>query len=77
MSRIPTHIALARPVTVPPGGPRPPHRCLDRSRSPTNATELDAMRRRAWHQHGVATFTVDEIMDKLLRQAIVNEADRR
>ena len=60
-----------------PGGPRPPRSCLDRGPSPTTGQELDAMRRRAWHEQGVATLSVDEIWDPLLRQAVVNEAVRR
>ena len=60
-----------------PGGPQPPRSCLDRGRSPTTGTELDAMRRRAWQQHGVATLTIDDVWDPLLRQAITNEANRR
>ena len=60
-----------------PGGPRPPRSCLDRARSPSSIEEINAMRRRAWYEHGVATLNIDEISDPLLRQAIVNEAVRR
>jgi hypothetical protein len=67
--------AVSRPML--PGGPKPPRSCLDRGRSPTTSLELDAMRRRAWHDFGVATLVIDEIWDPLLRQAITNEAVRR
>jgi hypothetical protein len=60
-----------------PGGPRLPRSSLDRTQSPTTPTEIDAMRRRAWHHQGVATLSVDEIWDPFLRQAVVNEAVRR
>ncbi len=50
---------------------------LDRLRSPTTETELNAMRAAAWHQHGVAAIAVDDIADPWLRQAITNEANRR
>ncbi len=35
------------------------------------------MRRRAWHQHGVAALAIDDITDAWLRQALINEATRR
>jgi hypothetical protein len=35
------------------------------------------MRRRAWHEQGVATLALDEIGDAVLRQAVINEAVRR
>jgi len=38
---------------------------------------LEAMRRRAWHQHGVAALAIDDISDVWLRQALINEATRR
>ena len=59
------------------GAPRPPRSCLDRARTPTDATTLDAMRRQAWHQHGVAALNISEITDPWLRQAVANEANRR
>jgi hypothetical protein len=59
------------------GAPQPPRSCLDLARSPTTAGDLDAMRRRAWHQHGVAALAIDDITDPWLRQAIANEATRR
>ncbi len=46
-------------------------------RSPTTETELNAMRAAAWHRHGVAAIPVDDIADPWLRQAIINEANRR
>lgn len=60
-----------------PGAPQPPRSCLDRIRSATHPTTLDAMRRQAWHQHGVAALNISEITDPWLRQAIANEATRR
>ena len=60
-----------------PGGPRPPRSSLDLARTPTDASVLDAMRRQAWHQHGVAALNIAEITDPWLRQAITNEAARR
>ena len=60
------------------GAPQPPRSCLDRgTRSPTNDSEVNAMRAAAWHQHGVAAFPVAEITDDWLRQAVTNEANRR
>jgi hypothetical protein len=35
------------------------------------------MRRRVWHEQGVATFAIEEVSEPWLRQAITNEADRR
>jgi hypothetical protein len=59
------------------GAPRPPRSCLDRARSPTTTVEMDALRRRAWHRHGVAALPVEDIADPWLRQAVTNEANRR
>ncbi len=50
---------------------------LGRLRSPTTDTEMNAMRAAAWHRHGVAAIPVDDITDPWLRQAIINEANRR
>jgi hypothetical protein len=60
-----------------PGGPRPPRSCLDRASSLTSIEEINAMRRRAWYEHGLATLNINEISDPLLRQAIINEATKR
>ena len=60
-----------------PGAPRPPRSSLDLARSPTNDTEVNAMRAAAWHRHGVAAIPVDDVLDPWLRQAITNEANRR
>jgi len=61
------------------GAPQPPRSCcLDRSiRSPTNDSEVNAMRAAAWHRHGVAALIVADIADGWLRQAAINEANRR
>jgi hypothetical protein len=73
-----------------PGSPRLPRSCLaQHTRSATTSPEMEALRRRAWHQHGVASLSIDEITDPWLRQAVpgphrgqprwepVNEATRR
>ncbi|MBN8888820.1 MAG: hypothetical protein BGP12_09585 [Rhodospirillales bacterium 70-18] len=59
------------------GAPRPPRSCLDRGATPTYPWALDAMRRQAWLQHGVAALSIADITDPWLRQAITNEATRR
>jgi hypothetical protein len=60
------------------GGPRSPRSSLDRgTRSPATSAELDALRARAWHQHGVAALAIADITDAWLRQALINEATRR
>jgi len=59
------------------GAPRPPRSCLDLARSPASALEIDALRAAAWHRHGVAALSVDDIADAWLRQAVTNEANRR
>lgn len=60
------------------GGPRSPRSSLDRGhRSPATGADLDALRARAWHQHGVAAIAIDDIADAWLRQALINEATRR
>ena len=52
------------------GAPLPPRSCLDRgTRSPTNDSEVNAMRAAAWHRHGVAALPVAEIN---FLQAVVN-----
>lgn len=43
----------------------------------SSATAMDSMQRRVWHEQGVATFSIDEITDPWLRQAITNEANLR
>jgi hypothetical protein len=60
-----------------PGSPMRPRSSLHRASSPTTAHELDALRRRAWHEHGVASLPVQEITDPWLRQALINEATKR
>ena len=59
------------------GAPQPPRSCLDRVRTPTDSMAMDAMRRQAWQQHGVAALAITDITDPWLRQAITNEAVRR
>ena len=46
-------------------------------RMPTTVSELQAMRERAWRQQGVVVLQPEEIGDPWLRQALVNEAERR
>ncbi|MBR0674989.1 hypothetical protein GXW77_02240 [Roseomonas alkaliterrae] len=60
-----------------PAAPALPRSSLDIGRSPTTEAELNAMRAAAWHQHGVAALSVEDIADPWLRQAITNEANRR
>ena len=60
-----------------PGAPLPPRCSLDRTCSATTAPEMDSMRRRAWHEQGIAALPVSDITDPWLRQAITNEATRR
>ena len=60
-----------------PGAPQPPRCSLDLTRSATTMPEMDSMRRRAWHEQGIAALPVSEITDAWLRQAITNEATRR
>jgi len=43
----------------------------------SSATAMDSMQRRVWHEQGVANFSIDEITDPWLRQAITYEANRR
>jgi hypothetical protein len=57
--------------------PRLPRSCLDLARTPTTPVEIDTMRRRAWHEQGVAALPVADITAPWLRQAITNEANRR
>jgi hypothetical protein len=42
----------------------------------TTEAELFAMRRRAWHEHGLVVLCVRDIEDPWLRQAILNQAKR-
>jgi hypothetical protein len=61
-----------------PGAPRSPRSSLDRGiRTASNDNELNAMRAAAWHRHGVAALAIHDITDPWLRQAIINEANRR
>jgi len=60
-----------------PGSPGLPRSSLHRASSPTTTHELDALRRRAWHEHGVASLALDDITDPWLRQALINEATKR
>jgi hypothetical protein len=38
---------------------------------------MDVLRRRAWHEQGVASLAIQDITDPWLRQAVINEATRR
>lgn len=60
-----------------PAAPALPRSSLDIGRSPTTEAELNAMRAAAWHRHGIAALSVDDIADAWLRQAVINEANRR
>jgi hypothetical protein len=59
-------------------GPRAPRSCLARIAPETSTTpeQVDAMRRRAWLQQGVAVLPLDAIRDDWTRQAVINEAIR-
>jgi hypothetical protein len=60
------------------GAPRPPWSSLDRGqRGATTPDEMEALRRRAWHEQGVASLPIQDITDPWLRQAVINEATRR
>ena len=39
--------------------------------------EIEAMRRRAWHEQGLVVLVPGEIADDWTRQAVINEATRR
>ena len=61
-----------------PGAPRQPRSSLDRgARSSTTTPKMEALRRRAWRDQGVASLSVEDIADPWLRQAVMNEATRR
>ena len=58
-----------------PAGPRSP---LGRHvRSEASPLELQDMRKRAWQQQGVVVLQPEEVLDVWLRQALINEAERR
>ena len=58
-----------------PAGPRSP---LGRHvRSEPSPLDLQDMRKRAWQQQGVVVLQPEEVVDPWLRQALVNEAERR
>jgi hypothetical protein len=60
------------------GQPATPRSCLDRgTRSATNDIEMQRLRAAAWHQQGVASLAIEDIADPWLRQALINEANRR
>lgn len=46
------------------------------TKEPANEAELADMRRRAWHQQGIAVIRPQDITDDFARQAIVNTADK-
>lgn len=60
-----------------PERPAQPRCALGWLRSPIGDRELEAMRARAWQEHGIASIAVGDILDPWLRQAITNEAVRR
>ena len=45
--------------------------------SQASPLELQDMRIRAWQQQGVVVLQPEEVVDPWLRQALVNEAERR
>jgi hypothetical protein len=60
-------------------GPTGHHSCLAQSqgRAASTDAELFAMRRAAWRTQGVVVLRPEDIRDDWIRQALVNEADRR
>jgi hypothetical protein len=44
--------------------------------TPTNESELRAMRAAAWHRQGVAVLRIEDIDDDWLRQAVTNLSNR-
>jgi hypothetical protein len=46
-------------------------------RSEASPLELQEMRKHAWQQQGVVVLQPEEVGDDWLRQALVNEAERR
>ncbi len=58
--------------------PAAPRSALARHvRSEPSPLELQDMRKRAWQQQGVVVLQPEEVVDPWLRQAIINEAERR
>ena len=53
-----------------PGAPSMPRSPLGRTTSSTTASELEAMRARAWHEHGVAALVIADLADAWLRQGL-------
>lgn len=58
-----------------PAAPRSP--LARHVRSEASSLELQEMRQRAWQQQGVVVLQPEEVIDPWLRQALVNEAERR
>ena len=58
-----------------PAGPLSP--LARHVRSEASPLELQDMRKRAWQQQGVVVLQPEEVGDDWLRQALVNEAERR
>ena len=58
-----------------PAAPRSP--LARHVRSEASPLELQEMRKRAWQQQGVVVLQPEEVVDPWLRQALVNEAERR
>lgn len=53
------------------------HLARHQPETPAGEDHLRAMRAAAWHRQGIVTLRPDEITDEWLRQALVNEAERR
>ena len=53
--------------------------CLARAqaRAALSDDDLQAMRRAAWQQQGVITLKPEDVPDDWIRQALINEANRR
>ena len=58
--------------------PATPRSALGRHvRSESSPLELEEMRKQAWLRQGVVLLKPEEVVDPWLRQALVNEAERR
>ena len=60
-------------------GPAPVVSFLGRmaARNPMNREELDALKRAAWFDLGIAVIVVREIADEWLRQGVTNEMSKQ
>lgn len=45
--------------------------------APTSAEELEALRAKAWREHGRISMHIDEFTDDFVRQGVINEVTKR